>query len=170
MNTNILENKEAIKETTIHPMEKNGNVHESVESTADLVDSIVGLDLALEEGGSKFFEVIGEAATGKSGSATGTQSTTKKQQIKQKIEEVKKFSKPQLAHGIEKELKHEIKELKKEARKAKSIGTFSAYELNKCIRGIRNLKEQLAQLVTLAIDKLRELYITLVLGLKLVAV
>lgn len=89
--------------------------------------------------------------------------------VQQRIAKVQTLSKKELVKGIAKNLKKDIRRLKKEARRIRhSAADFSAHEINKILAQIRQIKRQLSTLIDLAIEKLRELYIAIVLRLRLV--
>ncbi len=96
---------------------------------------------------------------------------THRHHLQQAIARVHTFTKDKLVQGITTELNHEVEILIQKAKKIQhSLKKFSAYELNMVLSQIRKLKDELMQLIKFSIEKLRELYIRLVLKLRLVAV
>jgi len=134
-----------------------------VKQTAEQLSEYVILG-AETEGSKKVFEVV-------SNTGTGTTSTAQQRRhvLQEQLQKVETMSTTQLQMGITRALNLEIRQLQKEARKIeRSIFQFSAYELNRILAKIRHIKEQIASLVQMTIETLRELYITLVLKLRVV--
>lgn len=104
--------------------------------------------------------------------ATGAATQTKRQIMQQKIARVQAMSATQLQSGLRHHMDQEIRNLYHKARSLERQfwNPFSAYQMNQNISQIRKLKEQLAELARYTLEKLRELYITIVLKLKVVKV
>jgi hypothetical protein len=145
------------------PQTVDTSLSKEVQQTAEQLSEYVILG-AETEGAKKVFEVV-------SHTGTGTSSTThnRRHLLQIQIERVQHMSPEQLQQGIAKELTLEIKKLQKEAQKIEhSFSHFSACALNTILAQIRKIKEQIASLIQTAVEILRELYITLVLKLRLV--
>lgn len=148
------------------PLEKDiGSLTHEVQPIAEQLSEYIVIG-AEAEGSKKVFEVV----------ATGTQGTvpmtsTRKQILQQQIERVQTMTEQQLVQGIKKAYIHQVHELQREARKIqRSVIQFSAHQLNNILAKIRQIKDEMANLYHIAIEKLRELYLMLVLRLKMVTI
>jgi hypothetical protein len=160
--TNILDQKTGIEGIeSRQPQRADISLSNEVRQTAEQLSEYVILG-AETEGSKKVFEVV---------SNTGTTSTAQQRRhiLQEQLQKVETMSTIQLQMGITRALNLEIRQLQKEARKIeRSIFQFSAYELSRILAKIRHIKEQIASLVQMTIETLRELYITLVLKLRVV--
>jgi len=162
--TNILDQKTGIEGIeSRQPQRADISLSNEVKQTAEQLSEYVILG-AETEGSKKVFEVVSNAGTG-----TTSTAQQRRHVLQEQLQKVETMSTTQLQMGITRALNLEIRQLQKEARKIeRSISQFSAYELNRILAKIRHIKEQIASLVQMTIETLRELYITLVLKLRVV--
>jgi hypothetical protein len=162
--TNILDKNTGMeKAISVQQQNADMSLSKEVKQTAEQLSEYVILG-AETEGSKKVFEVV-------SNTGTGTTSTAQQRRhvLQEQLQKVEAMSTAQLQAGITRALNLEIQHLQKEARKIeRSFSQFSAYELNRLLAKIRQIKEQIVGLMKMTIDILRELYITLVLKLRLV--
>ena len=171
MNNTILNNK--IEENN-SPLETTKTPEVSID-TQHIQGQVDTLGVSSEVS-SKVKEQVGETpsenwsgSTGQSQSKAQTkqQKAQRKQQIQ--IAAVQKMTQPQLVRGIKKEMQRQISTLTKQAQKMqRNIAKYSAYQLNKILSQIRKIKMSMAELAQMAIERLREMYIKLVLKFKTV--
>ncbi len=117
-------------------------------------------------------KAVAESTAGTSGqtSTTTAWAQARKARIQSQIAQVQTMNTTSLRSGIEKEIQHEIDQLYHQAAAMNRwfMRKFSAYEMNQLMAKIRKLREQMVELIKLSLEKLRELYITLVLKLQVV--
>lgn len=165
--TNSLDNQVITeKKAPLETMNKSGEhaVSKEIQQiTAEQLSEYIVMGAEVE-GSKRVMEVVSETKSDTTGSTSN-----RKQMIQAQITQVQRMNQEQLIGGIKKELNREIHELKQQARHIqRSLSHFSAYELNTVLAKIRALREQMISLMHLALEALRELYITLVLKLRIV--
>lgn len=162
--TNMLDQKTGVdKMDSAQAQSADISLSKEVKQTAEQLSEYVILG-AETEGSKKVFEVVSNAKAG-----TTSTAENRRHALQEQLQKVETMSTAQLQAGITRALNSEIQHLQQEARKIeRSFSQFSAYELNRLLAKIRQIKEQIVGLMKMTIEILRELYITLVLKLRLV--
>lgn len=169
--------KEGMESQNVIESQKNGNsMHFEY---VPLTDSVVS-EAVILGAREQVSEVVSKSVAETQGHTSSSQTTglqdaaqRKKQKSKEliqlQVQKVQQMQEKQLITGIKQIIREEIHVLEKQARKIeRSFLSFSAYELNQMLVKIRKLKKDMIELMTYSLEKLRELYIKIVLKLQAV--